>query len=178
MKDFLNIRVFSESKNNDLNCVIDSKDGFYHYSLDDNIPENILNLNPYITTLKKEDLDSLKSKEEYINNFSEADFFKTFCEDMLDFSKNLFEKFQSNTIKDLDNIEEMIKNNGDHDIISKEFHRLKSTFATFGFNHSRALIEKKQKQVDPYKEKDIYEVKSSFHRDLIAINNFYKKREE
>ena len=175
MKKFINIRVYSKSKNMSTlfksDCDLNL---FYHFSLEKEIPSEIFKSNPNIQFKTLEELESLVEDENYTNNHNKDLLYQSFGHDLIEMSKSLFEKFTKQTVSDFKNIKEMINNNVEHEKISREFHRLKSTFATFGLELSRSLIEKKQKQSNEYSEKDIDEVNFSFNKDLIAMDNFYK----
>jgi hypothetical protein len=175
MNKFINVRVYSKSKNESDQFKRDSDPNlFYHFSLEKEIPSEIIKTNPNIQVKTIEEINSLINDKDFTDNHNEELLYQSFGHDLIDMSKALFEKFTKQTINDFKNIKEMIHNNVDHEKVSREFHRLKSTFATFGLELSRSLIEKKQKQTTEYSEDDINEINFSFNKDLIAMDNFYK----
>lgn len=176
MSNYINARVFSK-KELSLKCqYTDSTQEFCHFSLEKEIPKELIKINPLIKVLDESELVQLTNDPSFTKNHDVVQFSGSFADELLDFSVSLFEKFKNQTIDDLANIEEMINNEEDHDIISKEFHRLKSTFATFGFEFSRKLIEEKQKKSSIYVLEDVYAIKFSFEKDIIAINHFYEDK--
>lgn len=169
-----NIKVFSQNKL-DVNCYIDhSENTYYHYSLEE-IPLNLLKLNSSLKRISKDELLEILKNENLYNNFKEEELISCFGEDMIEYSFSLFQRFKENTPLELNKISDEILKNAPSEKISKEFHRLKSVFATFGLSYSRTLIEKKQKKDSIYNKSDIDEIIFSFNSDLIALDDFYKK---
>lgn len=176
MNNYINARVFSKEVLN-LKCELTgSTQEFCHFSLEKEIPEELIKINPLIKVLDESELAQLTNDPSFTKNHDVVQFSGSFSDELLEFSVSLFEKFKNQTISDLVNIEEMITNKESHDAISKEFHRLKSTFATFGFEFSRKLIEEKQKKSSIYVLEDVYAIKFSFEKDIIAIKHFYEDK--
>lgn len=172
-----NIRIYTELTDS---LFYSSKDNslFYHFTTDKNSFELLKKKNPLIKLINESEIKSLINEEDFKNNFIPDKLYECFGKEMVGFSKNLYEKFKIKTKEDIIKIKNLISNNNPSEEISVEFHRMKSTFATFGLERSRNLIEKKQKKNSIYILEDIWEVESSFESDVLALDNFYLNIEE
>lgn len=172
-----NIIIYTSLKNDSVYTNQD-KELFYHFTTDKDSIGELQKRNPLIEFINESDINNIIKKEEFRNNFKPEKLYECFGKEMISFSENLYKKFKIKTKEDILNIKELISKNSNPEIVSVEFHRMKSTFATFGLEYSRNLIEKKQKKNGIYTIKDICQVENSFESDTLALDNFYQNIED
>lgn len=96
-------------------------------------------------------------------------------DELREFVSNLIKNFFISVDADLVSIEKMFKNQ-DFDSLRKTFHRLKSTFGTFGLEHSRNLFSIWQKQESfSYNDIELFKMHYSVAHDALTkwINKEY-----
>ena len=157
---------------------------FYHIAFDSinpKIKSQLKQINPLIIFTTKDNIDNVIQENFGFLNEDRVEFSR--LNDLLDpsfgepdelfsFLENLVQKFFKNFEKDLISLEEMIKNKEDHLLISKEFHRLKSTFATFGLEATRAFIEGLQKKTEFYTINDLNQLKNYYFGNKSLLKNY------
>lgn len=164
---------------------------FYHIAmdtLDANVKNQLKDINPLIIFSHPDDFDHIIASQFSFLNYDHVEFSR--LNDLLDpsfgepeelfiFLENLINKFFTNFEKDLKSLEQMISHKEEHERVSKEFHRLKSTFATFGLEETRSFIEGLQKQSEEYTMNDLNQLKNYYFGNknlLINYLNDYKTK--